>query len=284
MRFVLDTSAVNRLLDDPDQAALVAGMEAVGLVHVTALNIHEVSQTSNPDRREALRRLLGRLWHGRGPLALPDVVLRQELLSFIAGQPKSLVGGLPPDRPLAQWLLDAQSPFDDIRSGFRSWSQAVEQTHEQTYTHMRGVLPQVFRGNPGSASTATFLRKYWHNPRLGRLFVRGMADHAFEQTLTDEQATDLLRTRTPWAMYSLSWAYMCHRRGVLESGYGRSRNAGVLDIWSSVYLPLCEWFITADSAQYRAFRYVARFLSSRPRILCYTGFRNRLIPPSLTPA
>lgn len=278
MRFIL--GAVNWLRDDSEATALVKGLETVGSFHVTALNILEAVKTRDPIRREALRALLWRLWRQRGPLALPDVVLREDLSAFLAGRPHSAVDPLPENSPLADWLATPGASGDDLGESFRMWGSTIDQSYSRIYGHMRRLLQPVFSTGPRSLSTAGFLRRYWNNGLLGPQLVAGHAHAAFGRELSLQQATALWRTRPCWAMYALAWAYMCHRRGVLRQRYGRSHNAGVFDLWSAAYLPLCDWFVTADKAQYQAFRYLVRFLPQRPRVFYYSAFRARLIPPS----
>lgn len=58
---IFDTSALNRLLDDPESDCLAAGLKAGLPVHITGVNVLEIAATTNPLRRNALLRFCLRL-------------------------------------------------------------------------------------------------------------------------------------------------------------------------------------------------------------------------------
>jgi hypothetical protein len=283
VRVILDTSAVNRLADDPDADLLIKGLESAGVFLVTALNIYEASQTSDLARREKLRALLHRLWRQRGPLALPNSVLREELRAHAAGSERASVGGIPEDFILAEWLSHPGEDGENIRDSYREWASVVVSLFDRVHEGMRETLYPVFEKRPRQHSASSFLRFYWNNKILGITLASELARRAYDISLSDVQARSLLEIRPCWSMHSLTFAYTCYRRGVRSSGYGKGANAGVLDLWSSVYLPLGEFFVTADENQRKALRYIAVFLPSRPLVLSYRQFKERLLPPSLMP-
>jgi hypothetical protein len=187
MRIVFDTSTVNWLLADSDADLLTVGIETLCVLHVTALNILEASQTAASDRREALRRLLYRLWRQRGPLALPNVLLREELHAHAAGKPKTVVGGLPEDYPLARWLSDTDDTGERIRSEFREWSSLVETTYDDLSAQRRSTIFPVFKARPRQYTTADFLHLFWNNQVLPKALASGIAKTFFEVPLEPER-------------------------------------------------------------------------------------------------
>lgn len=56
--YCFDTSAINRLLDDPEREPIVQALLAIGSFRITAYNVIEVAKTTDEDRRTRLMSLL----------------------------------------------------------------------------------------------------------------------------------------------------------------------------------------------------------------------------------
>jgi hypothetical protein len=73
--------------------------------------------------------------------------------------------------------------------------------------------------------------------------------------------------------------YACgiYQRAVKEQGYGHLKNPGHLDLWSAVYLPDCEYFITDDKRQRRALKVLNKGNRRPASILSYYEWRATLL-------
>lgn len=76
MRYCLDTSAINRLQDDPDREAIVTGMLTGASFRISAYNVIEAAKTRNVERRQDLVRLMRRLAENKRPLDQPNGPIR----------------------------------------------------------------------------------------------------------------------------------------------------------------------------------------------------------------
>jgi hypothetical protein len=86
-----DTSAINRLHDDPERIAIVRGLLSTSVVRVTALNVIEVGGAVDAERRESLLRLLGRLAPGVRPLASPTALVRILAKAYADGNDRPII-------------------------------------------------------------------------------------------------------------------------------------------------------------------------------------------------
>lgn len=77
-------------------------------------------------------------------------------------------------------------------------------------------------------------------------------------------------------MFLLGYAYAIYQRAIRREGYGR-KNPGHLDLWSAVYLPSCNVFVTDDKPQRRALRILNRANPRPSVILSYQDWRRSIL-------
>ena len=65
MIYCFDTSAINRLLDDPEQEPIIKATLSVGSFRITAYNVIEAAKTTEANRRSRLIELMRRLANGK---------------------------------------------------------------------------------------------------------------------------------------------------------------------------------------------------------------------------
>ena len=82
MIYLFDTSAINRLYDDPDGAAIAEGLAVTNEVWVSALNVGEAARTQDRVRRDSLLGLLKKLTGTRRPLELPILLIRRAIEAY----------------------------------------------------------------------------------------------------------------------------------------------------------------------------------------------------------
>ena len=59
---------------------------------------------------------------------------------------------------------------------------------------------------------------------------------------------------------------------------GTSFRAGRMDLYSAVYLPYCDQFVTADERQHNALKEIVMVGGLATEIVLYSDFRERLLP------
>ncbi|GFE87405.1 hypothetical protein [Steroidobacter agaridevorans] len=75
MIYCFDTSAINRLFDDPEWEPIVTALLSTGSIRITAYNVLEVAKTRGDTRRTALMQMMVRLSDGKRPLDRPNTIL-----------------------------------------------------------------------------------------------------------------------------------------------------------------------------------------------------------------
>lgn len=288
MRYIFDTSAINRLLRDTDHEALVRTLVATAEFRISAFNVIEAAKTGDSTRRIALLELLRRLSPSFRFLDRPNTIVRAAARAFAnRGRTGRVTVTLNRDPDLDGLWVGLNNPHDideELRQELLDYAAQWERDFDEVVASDRDIVQRQLAGVPSQARRpAQTLRAYIRNQ--DQVYARVIApifERETGQELTATEYSDL-GVEPVWWLYLGAYAYGMHCRSVRLHGYSRRRVAGAFDLGQAIYLRFCDRFVTDDIAQYRALRFLNRFNNeSRPEVLTYDHFRDRLIPPSLT--
>jgi len=94
----------------------------------------------------------------------------------------------------------------------------------------------------------------------------------------DAATFDVLADEPVCVLYLASQVYGIYQRAIRKHGFSNKRHAGAVDMDQSVYLAMCDLFVTDDTAQYRGLRVLNRFNKRRrTKVVRYDTFRSRLL-------
>jgi hypothetical protein len=281
-----DTSAINQLADDPRRKELVAAILSQMDVYITALNVIEIAKTKNVDRRERLRGLAKKLAQTLEPLALPNDLLESVAHAF-QSRAENIVITIPPEqRDL--WFLFSQpnALLEGGREEISRWAKANENLHHEPAAPMRASIDQLFAAEPTMRprGAADVLRQLIAgNWELHYSFPSQFYKLATGRVLALSKLEALLEAGSGiWSVFLASIALSVYYAAVWVPAHGLRSTVGVLDLWSAVYLPLCDTFVTNDlknGGQYEALRIANTLNRRRPRtrVLRWAEFRARLL-------
>jgi len=273
-----DTSAINRLHDDPEREALCAGLLAAGPVRVTAVNVVELSATSTPARRLSLVRFAARLAAGVRPLAHPNTLLRASVSAFSRREPSVRVS-VEGDEGEVWWALqNAEEIDDEAVLRIKGWQASQDRALNQPMEDARAQYEAMFRGSRWPRTEAEAIRGMLSGKEIYRKSLSQIFERVSGRPPGPEELEYLWYTMPTWRLYFMAWAYGVCARGMREEGYSLSKNAGLVDLTSACYLLQCTTFVTDDYRQYRALRLLSCF-DEAPRCaaVLYDRFRRRLV-------
>ena len=277
--YCFDTSAINRLVDDLEREPIVQTLLAIGSFRITAYNVIEVAKTTGEDRRTRLMSLLRRLSDGKRPLDRPNTILLTYASAHAQGASSAKVNA---DENLdGLWTaLNAPDLIDEeARGEALTWASQWEEDFSDVVAGDRNRFQALFQAAPTERprTTAITLRAYLSKKGECRSLIGDVYQHQTGKPLTDSGYNVLVREPV-WALYFVSYAYAIHQRSVRERNFSPNRNAGAVDLGQAVYLTMCDRFVTADRAQYRALR-LLNVLNKKRRteVLEYDRFRTRLL-------
>jgi hypothetical protein len=283
----MDTSALNRLLDDDASDAIITALLAIGTFRTTAYNVVEVVKEPDPERRRALLRLIRRLSDGKRPLDRPNTLIRAAARGFADrfGVSRGSVGANsdPNLDSLFDLVNEPERADDDACAEATAWAKAWEDEYDAIVSGVRVHFQQFFRRRRKHApiTTAATFRSHLRNvEQYFKLFVAPIYERETGKALSRAEFDDLI-IEPMWALYLGGYTYATHQRSVRRNGFARKHHAGGIDLGQAVYLRLCDRFLTSDGPQYRALRFLNRFNDvERPEVIRYETFRGYLVLPS----
>lgn len=167
----------------------------------------------------------------------------------------------------------------EARAEVLTWAREWEEDFSVVVAGDRTQFQALFQVAPDERprTTAVTLKAYLSRRGECRALIDDVYERQTGRPLTDS-GYDVLMREPVWALYFVSYAYAIHQRSIQERNFSPNRNAGAIDLGQAVYLTMCDRFVTADRAQYRALR-LLNVLNKKRRteVLEYDRFRNRLL-------
>ena len=80
--YYFDTSAINKLLDDPEREQIVTGLLSIASFRISALNVIEAAKESDSVRKISLITLMNKLANNKRPLNRPNTILLNCMKAF----------------------------------------------------------------------------------------------------------------------------------------------------------------------------------------------------------
>lgn len=285
MIYCLDTSAINRLLDDPEREPIIKALISVGSFRITAYNVIEAAKTECEDRRCRLIELMKRLADGKRPLDRPNTILLSYAKAHADGASAALVNA--DDQLDGLWIALNQPDLvdEDARQELINWAAEREGDFSKVVAGDRGQFQALFRkvSHERPKTIAATLRAYLNSREECRSLIGDVYQSHTHKSLTDSAYQVLVR-EPAWPLYFVGNAYAAHKRAIQEYKFQERRNAGAIDLGQAVYLTMCDRFITNDRPQYRAIRLLNVFNTKRnTQVMLYDHFRRRLLVFDLPP-
>lgn len=279
MIYCLDTSAINQLLDDPEREPIVKALLSAGSVRITAYNVIEAAKTKGADRRSRLIDLMKRLAAGKRPLDRPNTILLSYAMAHANGASAALVNM--DDQLYGLWVALNQPDLvdEEARQEVINWTAEWEGDFSKVVAEDRDQFQTLFQklSHERPKTIAATLRAYLNRGDECRSLIGDIYQRHTNKSLTDSAYQVLVR-EPAWPLYFLGYAYAIHKRAIQEHNFSKSRNAGAIDLVQSMYLTMCDRFITDDRAQYRALRLLNVLNTKRnTQVIRYDHFRHRLL-------
>jgi len=274
-----DTSAINRLLNDPDSSALVSILKSRYYTRITSTNIEEIIANSNIHRRQQLRDFIKPL-AATGECIQPYHWIVQRLLRLHASgedyhwrhQDIRFVSALNfvlGDEPVSEKLSEKQrkevGQLEDRFIGFfegERWKFErffkTGGTRPQTYSEML----QLIKVESGS---------FW---ALASVIYHS----ATGKSLSLNKAKEFLDSCPAARALVMAVCMAQFERSVRDLKTALSYRAGRFDLLCTVYLCYCDLFISADKRQCNALGAIAEAGNLRAKVVYYPDFRRRVFP------
>ena len=282
--FYLDTSAINSLYDDPKVSNLKSAIKDRAQVYISVFTIAELASTSDADRRLGLLRLAKDISGKFRPAAMPGDLLKRSLEAIHAWAP-DMDNSMGPEWDGVWTALNDPTLIDE--ESYREiteWKAQQENWYHETHDRGRPLMQNglaKLSSEERSTLTPRFSRliKYYPPDReFIKDFVADMASHSGTKLQVDRAlAYRIIRHSEHWRFFLASMAYGMYGRSIRISHFSRSKNPGSIDTQQSIYLAICDVFVTADQQQYRMLRLLTPFGHKKRQVWKYPRFASWLL-------
>lgn len=282
--FYLDTSAINRLYDDPNLEELKATIKNKAQVYISVFTVAELASTSDKYRRTGLLKIAKDITGNYRPAAMPGELLKRSL---------EAINDFAPDMDNSmgtEWdglwiglndptLIDEESYHEIIE-----WKAQQEAWYHQIHERGRPLMQETIKKLPLEeratlmSSFAKLIRYYRPDRDFLNDFVANMAYRSGTEIHITRVLTErIIKHSEHWRFFLAGMAYSMYGRAIRSSSFGRDKNPGSIDTQQSIYLTLCDVFVTADRQQYRMLRSITPFGHRKRKIWTYPKFRSWLL-------
>jgi hypothetical protein len=278
-----DTSAHNRLADDPRSELVIARINSGLSIRFAGSSVEELYACPNP-RRGKLFASCRRLQCGPSECLLPSNLLIRKLILAHFNDPANFDWNAINVRYAAdEELIRNYERFDneqvsEMQREFQKARRALDkQQRERQRGSLRPRIQEIFRRH-GETPPAAF-QPAFTQLRDGRsAAVAAWAQHYCDlvTTIDTDKATaeKFMDACPPFrALVYAKWIPW-YNTAVREYSVGDELSAGINDLYMSVYLPYCDMFITGEKygQQEKCLREVAVAAGLETKVLSYDDF------------
>jgi hypothetical protein len=279
LTLILDTSAINQCADDPESRAVVAALKSGYHLTITGTSVEEIVSNKTPGRMEELFRFLRPLLSVSNCI-LPYHVIVEEMVKVYEQNPDRfdwrsvsisfraledvITGRLPVDRELAQ----AQRKFFKSADGdFRGM-----------FTELRATLDERYKEeNSERPSLTALLEHFKKDNNVFWTFADWIYERPSTKPSTKESRRKFYDACPPFLMVVYALCIAHFERTIRDERQGISLRAGRNDMFSAVYLPYADIFVTDDEKHFNAFQKLTKEASLSVEVLTYPKFRERIL-------
>jgi hypothetical protein len=244
-----DTSAINRLADDPNRSLLLKALRRE-VCSISIFTVIELASTPDNRRRLHLITTAKQLVGDSRPLAMPGDILRRVTQAF-SGREQTMDASMGSEWD-GLWLALSEPTFTDadMVAEAQEWKTSEENWYQDILEKARPIVQSELQKRPKDEQD--WITKY--PSRLLKHFCRNrefMVDVVNRLSppavlITNELAEGVIENLDPWRFFLAGLAFGFYRRSLQPSGYGRQLSPGSIDTQQSIYLAGCDRFVTAD--------------------------------------
>jgi hypothetical protein len=245
-----DTSAINALADSKDRDNLIAGLRSGYHIRLTSTNVEEISANKNRERMNDLLNVCRQLLF-EGDCIWPHHWIIEKLICHHAKDPHcNWISMSPLAHAYEQEIVRREILSEALARQQRECMKSLNAVFENLFITPRPEFEALFSsGTTRPSSFHEFLPHIHDNGRAlwkyGQTFYKRVAGRDQERETIRRFAIQC----PPFHALLLAVAMAQWERSVRDIKTSVSYRAGREDLWTSVYLPYCELFVTSDPTQ-----------------------------------
>jgi hypothetical protein len=275
---ILDTSAVNRLLDCSADGRVLAHLKRRFFVRVSVLNIAEVCKEFNTQRFTRLMRLLQDLAEGVRPLDTPRNLILRALRSLHEGRDSLNLSIQSEDEGAWEALIHPEAVTDDYRKEVVRILDGIDCDNKDKHRLGRAAFQKLLKeGATPPQSAEEFIHRMMSQNDLVEEYVTQAFTAAVGSKPPANEAHRILKDCPALAGFLYADFHSAYHRGVAKSNNGKKHNPGAIDLWFATYLGYCDRLITHDQPQHRALLQISEFIGAKCEVMLFESFSAEVI-------
>jgi hypothetical protein len=281
-RLSFDTSGVNALADSPAWAALLAGIRCGYFTRLTFPSIAEPLATTDPVRRNRLFDVLNAL-RLNGECLQPHNVILTQLVQNHANNNGVRWSALDLNFNDCEMAIARRDFSEKESEDERKFAVETEERFTSTFADVRPRFETVFKDGTERPLNADELLTHL-NGEGGAHWM--MAANLYERAAgvrpTEEQISAFVQDCPPFFALMLGLVHAQFEWSITGAPVKKKKRVGKTDLFSAIYLPYCDLYITDDDEQRRCMTEIAVAAKLPVEILSFRDFSDRLMPLALS--
>lgn len=271
-----DTSVINRLADDSDSEALVAGLRSGFFVRLTFTSISEVISSEDRRRRRQLVRIC-RLLLSSGDCIDPQHEILSKMVAEFEARPSFDWRTVRVDFPQAQDEIARREDFDDEEATQeRQENEQLKDQFARVFEDAKPHLDRLFSSgaeNPPRNLAELVARfqipggAFW--PLAGNLYAR-----VGKKSPDEALMRRFVAVCDPFRALTVALCAAQYDLCLRPERVGPSFRSGRNDTLMAICLPYCHQFVTNDKGQLACYRAVASVADLGVTVRYYDEFRS----------
>lgn len=273
-----DTSAINRLADDPHSDALIAGLRSGFHVRLTFTSVSEVISNADVDRRRKLHRVC-RLLLSVGDCIDPQHEILEKMVARFELAPSFDWREVSVEFPAARDEIVRRENFSDEEAKQeREQQEELKKQFVQVYENAKPAFDRLLKGGVEKVprNVAELVARlqipggaFW--TLAGNLYAR-VGKKPPDEALMRKFISECDPFRALMIALCAAQYDLCLRPERVGPSFRSGRN----DTFMAVSLPYCHQFVTNDKGQLACYKEVILVTGLKVAIRSYEEFRNGL--------
>lgn len=281
-----DTSAHNELPKDRALSeAILAAIRSGYFFRFAGLSLDEIMACPDTEKRTRLWNYCGRIRNGRSDSIYPHQELVKRLILAHAESPTSFDWRTVNVRA---WEYEREMGLrefvgnEQLAAEQRARQIQDQKEYRQMFSRMQLELAEVFEryGEPLPLTLdEVTARLRESNSNLMWNMGKLLYDRAAGTDVSDSTITEFIGACPPFRALLYGMILSWYDLGIRNRHMGEKFQAGRNDMFMSVYLPYCDYFVTAEEKgeQEKCLRKIVELAGLETEVLSYDAFCNRFL-------
>ncbi len=272
-----DTSVINRLADDADPEALIAGLTSGYFIRFPFTAVSEVIATTSGDRRRQLLRVCRRLLSAAGDCLEPHhEILRIMVTRFEKSLPVGLEHVNLRMQEAENEILSAEDFGDDLSREEREKGRILDKNFRDLYARAKTAFDELAATGASMPQSVAELVSQLQAGGAFWTLARNTFDHVAIQPSNDATIQRFYAECEPFRAIMIALIAAQYDRCIRSPRQSPSLKAGRNDTLMATCLPYCDQFVTNDAGQMWCYREVVSAAGFDATVRSYEEFRDRL--------